>query len=68
MEQTDGREAIGPAEAKRVFAITLFTDDVAESKRFYQGVFGMPIVNEDPGSVAFASSPPRWDPPARRRG
>ena len=54
MEQTDGREAIGPAEARRVFAITLFTDDVAESKRFYQGVFGMPIVNEDPGSVAFA--------------
>lgn len=39
--------------AKRVFAITLFTDDLAESKRFYVDVFGMPIANEDDTSVAF---------------
>jgi len=45
----------GTAEtANRVFAITLFTDDLAESKRFYRGAFAMPIVHEDPASVAFA--------------
>lgn len=39
--------------AERVFAVTLFVDDVPASRLFYMDVFGMPIVAEDEGSVAF---------------
>jgi lactoylglutathione lyase len=44
-----------PAEswAKRLFAITLFTDDLMESTRFYRDLLEMPIVNEDATSCAF---------------
>lgn len=42
------------ASARRVFAITLFTDDLVEATRFYRSVFEMPIVNEDATSTAFA--------------
>lgn len=54
MDQTAGTAAITADEAQRVFAITLFTDDLAESARFYRRVFGMPVVNEDATSIAFA--------------
>src|ERR671918_673177 len=47
------REAMTADWAKRVFAITLFTDDIAESKAFYNDVFEMPILNEDDHSVAY---------------
>jgi len=39
--------------AKRVFAVTLFTDDLAESTRFYRDVLEMPVLNEDATSCAF---------------
>ncbi len=39
--------------AKRMFAITLFTDDLARSKAFYREVLEMPILNEDDVSAAF---------------
>jgi catechol 2,3-dioxygenase-like lactoylglutathione lyase family enzyme len=39
--------------AKRVFAVTLFTDDLEESTRFYRDILEMPIVNEDATSCAF---------------
>jgi lactoylglutathione lyase len=42
-----------PSWAKRMFAITLFTDDLAEAKEFYRDVFGMPVLNEDGNSIAF---------------
>jgi catechol 2,3-dioxygenase-like lactoylglutathione lyase family enzyme len=42
------------APATRVFAITLFTDDLAAARSFYQTAFAMPIVHEDASSVAFA--------------
>ena len=54
MEQTAHGETAVADKAKQVFAITLFTDDLAEAKRFYLSVFGMPIVNEDATSLAFA--------------
>jgi catechol 2,3-dioxygenase-like lactoylglutathione lyase family enzyme len=54
MEQTTGAAVITAEQAQRVFAITLFTDDMAESKRFYRSVFDVPVVNEDPASIAFA--------------
>ncbi|SDC13548.1 Glyoxalase/Bleomycin resistance protein/Dioxygenase superfamily protein [Sanguibacter gelidistatuariae] len=36
-----------------ISAITLFTDNLAETKQFYQEVFGMPLVFEDAQSAAF---------------
>ena len=39
--------------AKRLFAVTLFVDDLEEAKRFYRDVFEMPVVNEDATSCAF---------------
>jgi catechol 2,3-dioxygenase-like lactoylglutathione lyase family enzyme len=54
MEQPSEAGTETAETANRVFAITLFTDDLAESKRFYRGAFAMPIVHEDPASVAFA--------------
>ncbi len=52
-QPADGENGIA-GMAKQVFAVTLFTDDLAETKRFYGSVFGMPIVHEDPTSLAFA--------------
>ncbi len=36
-----------------IFAITLFVEDLGEAKRFYQAVFGRPVVSEDDDSVVF---------------
>jgi catechol 2,3-dioxygenase-like lactoylglutathione lyase family enzyme len=37
-----------------VQAITVFVEDLAECKRFYGEVFGMPVVNEDEESALYA--------------
>jgi len=34
-------------------AITLFHDDLQEARAFYEKVFGLPVVHEDPDSVVF---------------
>jgi catechol 2,3-dioxygenase-like lactoylglutathione lyase family enzyme len=39
--------------AKHIFAITLFTEDLDASKQFYQNVFGLSLVFEDPNSAVF---------------
>lgn len=52
MDQTNNTQHAGPAWAKRVFAITLFCDDLGESRRFYHEILEMPIVNEDEVSCA----------------
>ena len=54
MEQTGQAEPRLTDVAKQVFAVTLFTDDLRAAKRFYESAFGMPIVHEDPTSLAFA--------------
>jgi catechol 2,3-dioxygenase-like lactoylglutathione lyase family enzyme len=36
-----------------IAAITLFVEDLEESKRFYQRAFGMPVTFEDPASAVF---------------
>lgn len=36
-----------------VSAITLFVEDLAECKRFYGEVFGLPVANEDDDSAVF---------------
>lgn len=53
MEQTNAPDPAANAWAKRIFAITLFVDDIAESARFYRDVFVMPVLNEDDESIAF---------------
>jgi catechol 2,3-dioxygenase-like lactoylglutathione lyase family enzyme len=53
MQQPAEAGTVTAEAANRVFAITLFTDDLAQSKRFYHDVFATPIVHEDPASVAF---------------
>jgi catechol 2,3-dioxygenase-like lactoylglutathione lyase family enzyme len=37
----------------KIDAITLFVDDPAQSKSFYENVFGAPVVHEDESAVAF---------------
>lgn len=36
-----------------IAAITLFVEDLEESKRFYQRAFGLPVTFEDPDSAVF---------------
>ena len=37
----------------KVDAITLFSEDLEQSKAFYGGVFGLPLIFEDPNSAVF---------------
>jgi lactoylglutathione lyase len=53
MVQDTSRHPAAEPWAKRVFAVTLFVDDLAISKRFYRDVFEMPVANEDESSCAF---------------
>jgi catechol 2,3-dioxygenase-like lactoylglutathione lyase family enzyme len=39
--------------AKSIFAITIFTEDLNASKHFYQNIFGLALVFEDPNSAVF---------------
>ena len=38
---------------RRIGAITLFVEDLAEARDFYAAVFGLPVHFEDPDSVVF---------------
>jgi catechol 2,3-dioxygenase-like lactoylglutathione lyase family enzyme len=38
---------------KAIDAITLFVEDLEESKRFYQDVFALPVFHEDANSAVF---------------
>jgi catechol 2,3-dioxygenase-like lactoylglutathione lyase family enzyme len=37
----------------QIFAITLFTEDLATTKQFYRDVFGLPVAFEDDNSAVF---------------
>ena len=52
---SDNAEASTKTNAwpKAIFAITLFTEDLEQTKAFYQKVFGLPIDFEDPNSAVF---------------
>jgi catechol 2,3-dioxygenase-like lactoylglutathione lyase family enzyme len=39
--------------SKTIDAITLFVEDLEESKRFYQDVFALPVAYEDANSAVF---------------
>jgi catechol 2,3-dioxygenase-like lactoylglutathione lyase family enzyme len=40
-------------KAAKIDAITLFSEDLERSKAFYGGVFGLPLIFEDPNSAVF---------------
>ena len=48
----EGKETV--AWPKAIGAVTLFVDDLAASKEFYQRVFALPVVFEDEDSAVFA--------------
>src|SRR6185503_4299634 len=52
---SDAAEASAKLNAwpKGIFAITLFTENLAQAKEFYQNVFGLPIDYEDSNSAVF---------------
>ena len=41
------------ARSKNIFAVTLFVEDLAAAKRFYQNAFGLPVEFEDANSAVF---------------
>jgi catechol 2,3-dioxygenase-like lactoylglutathione lyase family enzyme len=49
---TEEGEKMG-AWPKGLFAITLFVEDMKAAKKFYQEVFGLPVVFEDGNSAVF---------------
>lgn len=53
MAVTPERGADASSWAKGISAITLFVEDVETTKRFYQEVFGLPVVFEDDNSAVF---------------
>jgi catechol 2,3-dioxygenase-like lactoylglutathione lyase family enzyme len=54
MAVTPGSGADAGAWPKGISAITLFVEDVDAAKRFYQEVFGLPVVFEDDNSAVFS--------------
>ena len=50
LEETSENNEAWP---KEIFAVTLFTEDLATVKEFYQRVFGLPVEFEGPTSVVF---------------
>ena len=46
-------DQIEAAWPKGIYAITLFVDDLEATKKFYQKVFGLPVVFEDNNSSVF---------------
>ena len=53
MDQLTEKDANMQAWPTGIFAITLFVDDLAAAKQFYQQVFGLPVVFEDENSAVF---------------
>jgi catechol 2,3-dioxygenase-like lactoylglutathione lyase family enzyme len=51
-QQTEKNQALNPWP-KGIFAITLFEEDLAAAKQFYQEVFGLPAVYEDVNSCVY---------------
>jgi catechol 2,3-dioxygenase-like lactoylglutathione lyase family enzyme len=52
-ERAQTQEATGAAWPGGIAAITLFVEDLAAAKRFYQGVFALAVSFEDDNSAVF---------------
>jgi len=53
MGEEPGGETDARAWPGKIFATTLFVEDLDATKRFYQEVFGLPIAFEDDASAVF---------------
>ena len=53
MADRTGKGPEAMARPPGIFAITLFVEDLAAAKKFYQAVFGLPVVFEDGNSAVF---------------
>ncbi len=53
MEDSIEKDAQLSAWPKAIAAITLFMEDMAAAKEFYQSVFGLPVFYEDENSAVF---------------
>lgn len=53
MQTTSGEKASLSPWPKSIFAITLFAEDLPAAKRFYQEIFGLPVIFEDANSCVF---------------
>jgi len=53
MDQGTAKDADMNAWPKGIAAITLFVEDLAAAKQFYQEAFGLPVVFEDANSTVF---------------
>ncbi len=53
MDENTKNESGMNSWAKSIYAITLFTEDLEATKKYYGEVFDLPIVYEDPNSAVF---------------
>jgi catechol 2,3-dioxygenase-like lactoylglutathione lyase family enzyme len=53
MDPMKGQDTAVKPWPKSIFAITLFVEDLAAAKKFYQEIFGLPIEFEDDNSAVF---------------
>src|SRR5438067_1511844 len=53
MDHETGKGADSSAWPQGIAAITLFVEDLAAAKQFYQKAFGLPVVFEDDNSTVF---------------
>jgi catechol 2,3-dioxygenase-like lactoylglutathione lyase family enzyme len=53
LERMGARHVSALLKSTKIDAITLFTEDLAASKAFYQDVFGLPVHWEDANSAVF---------------
>lgn len=53
MTKTSGNNTEFNSWAQSIYAITVFTEDLATTKQFYNQVFGLPVVFEDENSAVF---------------
>ena len=53
MDKATERGSDASAWPRGIYAITLFVDDLADAKKFYREVFGLPVVFEDDNSAVF---------------
>lgn len=53
MDQGTAKDADVNPWPRGIAAITLFVEDLAAAKQFYQEAFGLPVVFEDPTSTVF---------------
>ena len=53
MDQPMGNGQAAKAWPTGISAITLFAEDLAATRKFYETAFGLPVVYEDPNSAVF---------------